>query len=330
MRTAFGFLAIRTFLLLLPAVLGLSIAYPASAQVPADLRTYEQVQPSEPLPIDGVWRLQELNRQVLIENGHVIALEEWVHMFFWNVERGMVTSTDLRQTGPSSFTAYDALLKRSMEWTLREDGSILASGGPGLFDPKFSLSPIELAYPAAFEEARQAVGMVPPAENPPMLPGARPLPGPPADIAPALDRPAPLELDIALTSAIENGRGKCLDLDSGDAVKQGGKIQVWTCLGGANQKFLFLRDDGLIVTASGMCLEAQGAADGSSVRTFGCDSDNVGQKWAVVKMPLGGSMIQHVASNKCLDADATGADQNGGVVQLWECSLTDNQKWAVE
>ena len=336
MISAFRAVLLQTRLALAALLLSFFVAAPAAAQVPADLRTFDEISPMAPLPIDGVWRLQELNRQVLIENGHVIAMEEWNHMFLWTVQRGMVTSTDLRQTGPSSFSAYDALLKRTMQWTVREDGIIVASGGNGLLDPKFTLSPIELAYPAAFEELRagrydpapELPGpLPPPAVQPAPMPV--PLPGPPPGLAVEPQRPEPLDLDINITGPIQNGAGKCLDLHGPDAAKQGGKVQVWNCLGGANQRFLYLEDDGLILTASGMCLEAAGSGDGAAVQTFGCDG-NSAQLWTVVRVPLVGAVIRHDATMKCLDADAAGASNNGGVVQLWECNMAPHQQWSVE
>ncbi len=68
------------------------------------------------MPIDGIWRLWELGKQVAIDQGRVIALEGWMHMFLWSVKTGMVTSSDLRADGPGRCTAYDNLLKSRIKW----------------------------------------------------------------------------------------------------------------------------------------------------------------------------------------------------------------------
>lgn len=307
---------------------------PAKAQMKADLRSYEEVQPAEPLAIDGIWRLQELNRQILIENGHVIVLEGWTHMFAFAVERGMVTSTDLRQTGPNTFSAYDALLKRQMEWTVREDGTIMASGGAGLFAPRFSMRPVDLAYPEAFEEVRQGFLSPPqPGPLPAPLP-VSPLPGPPLpEAAPDAGdgdegRPGPIDLDPAMTGPIKNRTGKCLSLNGPDQVIQGGKIQVWECTDTTSQGFLFLQDDGLIVSASGMCLEAVGSGNGALVRSYGCDGNDA-QKWTVLTFPIIGSRIQNESTGLCLEIHRADSKKDGGQVQLWECKGDRFQQWTL-
>jgi len=132
--------------LLTAAALFVAVIFPTASlaaqdtRARADLASYEQYGEGTPLPIDGIWRLRELGKQVIVENGIVIAMEEWTHLLVWVVDPGMVTSSKLRQTDRQKFTAYDELLKREMEWTVRADGTIFASGGNGLLAPKFSLA----------------------------------------------------------------------------------------------------------------------------------------------------------------------------------------------
>lgn len=277
----------------------------------ADLMQIEETQPGQPLPIDGIWRLRELNKQVAIERGHVFALEEWMHLFVLVVEPGMVTSTKLRQTDRQKLKAYDALLMREMEWTLREDGTIFASGGEGLLAPKFSLEPIELSYPEAFEAMRKGQELA-------LTPEGFAL----------VDRPEPLEIDLDITGPITSADGMCLDLPGADTGKQGGRIQVWNCLGGDNQRFIVLPDDGLLVAASGMCLEAVGPDNGAPIRAFGCDG-NEAQIWELRETQEGGTAFVHKATGRCLDAHGPESKRDGGRIQIWDCFYGNNQRWSM-
>lgn len=277
----------------------------------AELMQIEEALPGQPLPIDGIWRLRELNKQVAIEDGHVFALEEWTHLFVWVVEPGMVTSTRLRQTDRQKLAAYDALLKREMEWTVREDGTIFASGGEGLLAPKFSLEPVELSYPDAFEAMRNGEELV-------LTPEGFALVG----------RPEPLEIDIDITGPIASVDGMCLDLNGPDIGKQGGRIQVWQCHGSDNQRFIFLPDDGLLATASGMCLEAIGPDNGAPVLAFGCDGREA-QIWETRETPQGGIAFVHRATGRCLDAHGPESKSDGGRIQIWDCFNGNNQRWSM-
>ncbi|WP_159646913.1 RICIN domain-containing protein [Sphingorhabdus sp. 109] len=278
----------------------------------ADLATYEQYGQGTPLPIDGIWRLRELGKQVIIENGIVIAMEEWTHFFAWVVDPGMVTSSKLHQTGRQKFVAYDELLKRDMEWTVRADGTIFASGGTGLLAPKFSLEPIELSYPGVFEAMVRGEEVVLTPEGFGVMP-----------------RPEALEIELDFTAPVTSGDGMCLDLDTNDLGQQGGKLQVWECLGGNNQRFTYLEDDGLILSASGMCLEAVGTDNGAPVRAFGCDG-NEAQVWTI--KPLPGKQRQafvNAGTGRCLDAHRPESKRNGGRIQIWDCAGGNNQSWSM-
>lgn len=301
----------RQFLLL--AIL-LGQTAPAMAQDDrprADLAQIDELQPDQPLPIDGIWRLRELNKQVAIEAGHVFALEGWTHLLVWVVEPGMVTSTKLRQTDRQKLIAYDALLKREMEWTVREDGTIFASGGEGLLAPKFSLEPVELSYPEAFEAVRLGHELL-------LTPGGFAL----------ADRPDPLEIDLEITGPVTSADSMCLDLHGPDVGKQGGRIQVWKCLGSENQRFIFLPDDGLLVAASGMCLEAVGPDKGAPVRSFGCDGKEA-QIWEARETSEGGTAFVHKATGRCLDAHGPESKRDGGKIQIWDCFYGNNQRWSM-
>ncbi|WP_379552456.1 RICIN domain-containing protein [Qipengyuania sp. DGS5-3] len=300
--------AVLVFALIMPTV-------PLHAQdtrARADLASYEQYGEGTPLPIDGIWRLRELGKQVIVENGIVIAMEEWTHLFVWVVDPGMVTSSKLRQTDRQKFTAYDELLKREMEWTVRADGTIFASGGTGMLAPKFSLEPVELSYPSVFEALVKGEEVVLTPEGFGVMP-----------------RSEALEIEIEFTAPLTTGDGMCLDLDTKDLGQQGGTVRVWECLGGNNQRFIYLEDDGMIMSASGMCLEAVGSDNGAPVRAFGCDG-NEAQIWTTKQLPgKQRTAFVNVKTGRCLDAHGPESKRNGGRIQIWDCFVGNNQSWSM-
>ncbi|WP_394729841.1 ricin-type beta-trefoil lectin domain protein [Altererythrobacter sp. GH1-8] len=327
----------KSVLTALAAPLALAIAAPAQAQQLADLQSYEEVAPLEPTVLDGVWKVVGLQKEILIENGHAIALEQWIHAFFWTVEPGMVTSTRIRQNADGRFEAYDALLQRPMKWTLREDGTIYASG-TGLFAPSFYLEPIELVYPDAFQEeldiiasGGRAIGAPPPLPGPP--------PAPIVDDSPP-ERPGPIEFDAGLAYPLQGRNQMCLDVSRSNATKQGAQVMGWECHGGNNQKFFFLEEEGLIVTGAGMCLEATGKKKGSVIKSYGCDGNPMQQWTASVKqmnlpgfgnIRAGNMQIMRFthSSGRCLDISRPDSDKkkNGAKVMLWDCHGGETQAW---
>ena len=85
--------------------------------------------------------------------------------------------------------------------------------------------------------------------------------------------------------------GKCLDADANFLGYNGDRVQLWTCNGGANQKWLPIPDN-----------------------------PNVGNQ----------VVLENAADGKCLDADANGLNNNGDKVQLWDCGTVThptNQTW---
>lgn len=295
---------------------------PAQAQNLADLKNYDQVQPGEPTAIDGVWKLNELGKQVLIDGGHVIALDEWDHLLVWRVTKGMVTSTELTHVGDGRFTAYDALLKRQMDWILQPDGTIKANGGNGFFAPRFSLSPIELTYTQAYQGELAKINSG-------------------AAVDDKIARAPAIDVDPDMTSVFHAVENKCLELRASDAAKQGGRIQTSSCNSKSNQKFIFLSGDGLIVTQSGMCLEAAANRNGAAVKSFGCDGNKM-QIWTKItaKKPVIagiGNLLRKLdfvqfrhKNGRCLDVHGPEAKIDGATVQIWDCNPAKNQIWAIE
>ena len=291
------------------------VSAPASAQQPADLAHYSEVQPGDPTYIDGVWRIEATGKRILIENGHGFALDRWVHLFLWEVQPGMRTATDIRPSGPGSFNTYDDLLKQQVNFTLREDGTIHAVGS-GLLPAQFVLLPVELSYPDIFLGELDVIAQA----------DQLALDGLPEQ---EFVRPGPLEIGGDLTYPIMAPGGECLSQDTQERDLQGGALGLLTCAANDGQLFLFLDGDGLMVTQGGMCLEATGNEAGALVVSFGCDA-NSGQLWQfeqsddAPETPEGVSYVGRFrnANDLCLIRGGSAAG-----IALGDCSLSDNSIW---
>ena len=74
--------------------------------------------------------------------------------------------------------------------------------------------------------------------------------------------------------------GKCFDAPKG-ATANNTIVEIWTCNGGANQKFSYNSANGTIVgSQSGKCVTVQGAstANGGKLVLFTCSGAS-NQKW---------------------------------------------------
>ncbi len=123
--------------------------------------------------------------------------------------------------------------------------------------------------------------------------------------------------------ALKNGQNLCLDASAHTARTEGGKVQVWECLGNSVQRWE--RDGEQLRNGQGLCLDADGGTvyqNGGKVQLWVC-SDYDNQKWI-----RNGDSLVNRQSGLCLDASASTATQNGGRVQLWTCNGSKYQKWS--
>jgi len=113
--------------------------------------------------------------------------------------------------------------------------------------------------------------------------------------------------------------GKCLD-DTGDSAANGNKIQIYTCNGGAAQKWTLAADGTLRI--NGKCLDVTGQSllDGAKIQLWTCTGAS-NQQWLIGP---NGELI-NVNSSRCLD-DAGGTvndtqldqqDCYGSVPEVW-------------
>ncbi len=122
------------------------------------------------------------------------------------------------------------------------------------------------------------------------------------------------------------GAGKCLDV-GGASTAQGTPLQIWSCLGQANQIWTRTTSGQLTVYAGGdlRCLDAsgQGTTNGTPVVIWACNGQS-NQQWSV----NADGTITGVQSGLCLDVASAGTD-NGTKVQLWTCNGQSNQQWSL-
>jgi beta-glucosidase len=116
---------------------------------------------------------------------------------------------------------------------------------------------------------------------------------------------------------LQNG-GKCLD-DPLGTTASGTRVQVWNCLGNANQRWTVVQDGTLRL--NGVCLAETGTANGAAVVVSTCDGTSA-QRWQV---GANGQLV-NTASGRCLD-DTGWQTANGTRVQIWGCTGGADQHW---
>lgn len=83
------------------------IAAPAQAQIPGLLPSIEDVTPLDPLPIDGTWRIREIDQLIVIDRGHAYAVQGWTHALIFKILPGQVVLADLRENHDGSIEGRD-------------------------------------------------------------------------------------------------------------------------------------------------------------------------------------------------------------------------------
>jgi hypothetical protein len=127
-----------------------------------------------------------------------------------------------------------------------------------------------------------------------------------------------------LTGAIYNGStaGYCM-ADSGDGAANGTKVEIWSCNGGAAQKWT-AESNGKIENANGTCLGDSGgstATAGANVFVWACSDD--AQQW----LPNYQQRLRE--KSLCLGINNSGSGGSG--TQLWvtNCDTLPTQQWTL-
>ncbi|MEZ5736111.1 MAG: hypothetical protein R3E09_09955 [Novosphingobium sp.] len=122
------------------AVAGTAVSAPASAQVPGILPSVGDVEPSAPLPIDGMYTIREIDKRIMIENGYIYAVDSWIHALIFKIMPNQIIVRDIVPLPDGSYVSQNLTMSGNMTIEPAPDGSLLAtirSGWPGQwhFDP---------------------------------------------------------------------------------------------------------------------------------------------------------------------------------------------------
>ncbi|MEP2988826.1 MAG: caspase family protein [Parasphingorhabdus sp.] len=94
---------------------------------------------SEPLPIDGIWKISTLKKRIKIEKGRAFAIDGWTHAFILKVMPDMVVFRNMERTGNGQYHADDLPLLSKAEMTLKPDGNISVKVKTAPFPTSFTL-----------------------------------------------------------------------------------------------------------------------------------------------------------------------------------------------
>ncbi len=123
---------------------------------------------------------------------------------------------------------------------------------------------------------------------------------------------------------VNQAHGLCLDAAAQTLANNGGIVQLWSCVGDANQRW-YSKGNEIVNGADGKCLDAKGPTDanyGGVVEVWVCNG-GANQQW----VPNGQGQLVNQAHGLCLDANWSTDGSSGGLVQLWGCNSGANQQW---
>ncbi|MFI6933477.1 RICIN domain-containing protein [Streptomyces sp. NPDC050287] len=115
---------------------------------------------------------------------------------------------------------------------------------------------------------------------------------------------------------------KCLEVGGGKK-DNGTPVQIYTCNGGAGQKWQ-ISGDALVNVNSGKCLDIKGsgAANGTALQILTCNSKSAAQKWQYNTHAT--TRLYNPGTANCLDLATY---ENSRDARMWDCKGTDPQKF---
>jgi hypothetical protein len=114
---------------------------------------------------------------------------------------------------------------------------------------------------------------------------------------------------------------KCVD-DNADSTANGTHVQMYSCNGGASQKWTIATNG--TIQINGKCMDITGGstANGALIEEWTC-TGGANQQW----LPVNGTLVNPV-SGRCLDDPAFNTG-NGIQLDLWTCNGGANQQWLI-
>ena len=112
----------------------LGASEPVNAQIPAFLPNKDAVPATDPMAIDGDWRVNTIGKVIRIDSGRAYAVDGWTHALVLQVQPDMVTIQNIQQTGDTEYVGDDLPLMGKV--TLRHVApDRIEASVPGLFGP---------------------------------------------------------------------------------------------------------------------------------------------------------------------------------------------------
>ena len=140
-------------------------------------------------------------------------------------------------------------------------------------------------------------------------------------VGPPIPPPAPTSNGGSRIRGI--GSERCIDV-AGVGTANGTGVQLYDCIDGPNQHWVYSDGRVRVYGNYGKCLDADSTAsgaNGSRIQIWDCNG-GPNQQWTA---NADGS-LRSAASGRCLDAVGVGTT-NGTKLQLWDCLNASNQKW---
>lgn len=94
---------------------------------------------SQPLPIDGIWKISTIKRRIKIEKGRAYAIDGWTHAFILKILPDMVVFKNVERIGKGQYQANDLPLLANAAMTLKSDGNILVEVETSPFPTSYTL-----------------------------------------------------------------------------------------------------------------------------------------------------------------------------------------------
>jgi len=94
---------------------------------------------TDPLPIDGIWKISTINKRIRIREGRAHALDGWTHAFILKVQPDMVVLKNMKRTGPGQYEADDLPLLAKAQLELQPGGNINVKVGTVPFSTSYQL-----------------------------------------------------------------------------------------------------------------------------------------------------------------------------------------------
>ncbi len=193
------------FLLACTLIISAGVLSPLSAQtqIPAFLPTVGEVSPGQPMPLDGTWLINTINKKIRIEAGRAYAVDGWLHLFVLKIEPGMVVIRDITPTAPGEYSGEDLPLMGKWNAKVVADRSLSVTVAGAMGPISYKLVPIQLDNREWYSKEMVVAGLItepPPQTSPPAMflqpgepepPAYQPSPPPVSEPEPPAYQPAP-------------------------------------------------------------------------------------------------------------------------------------------